>query len=79
MKVTAYFREQVLRKRPYLKVSWCEEIIKNPLAKKIQGDGRIRFWGKIGAHYLRVITLGDGKTIHNAFFDRDFKFEGGVS
>jgi len=25
--------------------------------------------------YLRVIMLGDKKTIHNAFFDRNFKEE----
>ena len=23
--------------------------------------------------YLRVIFLSDGETVHNAFFDRDFK------
>ena len=44
-----------------------------------QPDGRIRFWGEIvqpGEHetrFLRVITLADGETIHNAFFDRRFR------
>jgi len=23
--------------------------------------------------YLRVVFLSDGRTVHNAFFDRDFK------
>ena len=26
--------------------------------------------------YLRVILLDDGETVHNAFFDRNFKEEG---
>lgn len=30
MKTTRYFREQVLRKRPYIKEEWCEMAIKNP-------------------------------------------------
>jgi hypothetical protein len=25
--------------------------------------------------YLRVVTLADGETVHNAFFDRRFKEE----
>ena len=38
-------------------------------------DGRIRRWAYIDAEakYLRVILLDDGETVHNAFFDRDFK------
>ena len=38
-------------------------------------DGCIRHWvwvGEIG-HYLRVVTLPDGVTLHNAFPDRRFK------
>ena len=41
-----------------------------------QPDGRFRFWGKVPEFdnkYLRVVTLNDQKTIHNAFFDRNFK------
>ncbi|HEY0622213.1 hypothetical protein [Sphingomonas sp.] len=46
-----------------------------------QEDGRIRFWGEVetdgGKRYmLRVVTLEDGETVHNAFFDRDFKETG---
>ena len=76
MKTTSYFREQVLRKRPYIKLEWCERIVSTPIRKEIQTDGRFRYWGKIpelGGKVLRVITLEDGKTIHNAFPDRDFK------
>ena len=49
-----------------------------PEKKMIQPDGRIRFWGKVeelGDRYLRVVTLQDGVTIHNAFIDRGFTRE----
>ncbi len=76
MKTTAYFREQVLRKRPYINIGWCERIVKEPLAREIQPDGRIRHWGivrELGGRILRVVTLEDGETIHNAFPDRNFR------
>jgi len=76
IKTTAYFREQVLRKRPYIQVDWCERILAQPLAKAFQADGRIRFWGmvpELGGRVLRVVTLADAETIHNAFPDRNFK------
>jgi hypothetical protein len=76
MKTTRYFREQVLRKRPYIQLRWCERIVAQPLAKEVQDDGRIRFWGivpEFDGRVLRVVTLADGETIHNAFPDRGFK------
>ena len=76
MKTTRYFREQVLRKRPYIQIEWCERVLAQPLAKLVQTDGRIRFWGvvaELGERVLRVVTLADGETVHNAFPDRDFK------
>jgi hypothetical protein len=75
MKTTRYFEEQVLRKRPYIKREWCERIISNPLKREVQSDGRIRYWGivqELGLRALRVVTLEDGDTIHNAFPDRNF-------
>ena len=76
MKTTRYFEEQVLRKRPYIKRSWCARIILDPLHKEIQEDGRIRYWGRVpelNNRIIRVITLGDGVTIHNAFPDRGYE------
>lgn len=73
---TSYFRNEVLRKRPYLTIEICRTIIGKPYKKEIQADGRIKFCGKVeelGAKYLRVVTLKDGITIHNAFLDRGFK------
>lgn len=76
MKYTQYFF--YMRQRPDrsdIKDEWIEFTIKNPVKTKIQSDGRIRKWAKIKdeGKYLRVILLEDGKTIHNAFFDRNFK------
>jgi hypothetical protein len=46
-----------------------------PIQTERQSDGRIRKWVKIQEtnKYLRVILLPDGETVHNAFFDRDYK------
>jgi len=72
---TAYFREQVLRKRAYIRLEWCQQIVANPIFQEEQADGRIRHWGYVEEleKYLRVITLEDGVTIHNAFPDRSFR------
>jgi len=76
VKTTRYFEEQVLRKRPYIKREWCERVIANPLWREKQPDARIRHWGivpELEGRVLRVVTLADGETVHNAFLDRDFK------
>ncbi|OIQ11458.1 hypothetical protein [Neomoorella thermoacetica] len=75
MKTTRYFEEQVLRKRPYLKMEWCEQAIRKPEFREVQPDGRIRHWIYVPdlGKYLRVVTLEDGRTVHNAFPDRNFK------
>jgi len=77
VKVTRYFLEQVLRKRPYIRPEWCERVIQQPLKKEVQPDGRIRYWGYIPelGRYLRVVTLAEGETVRNAFPDRNFKQE----
>jgi hypothetical protein len=73
---TAYFENTVMRKRPYLKKEWCERVLKNPVKSEPQEHNRFRFWGRIeelDGRILRVITLEDKITIHNAFPDRGFK------
>ena len=80
MPVSRYFSEQVLRKRPYLTVGLCEQVL-GALRTEPQDDGRIRHWGRITlqgeqkTRILRVVTLEDGVTLHNAFIDRDFREE----
>ena len=79
MPVTRYFVEQVLRKRPYLSQSMCEEVVRAPMRIETQSDGRIRHWGRVRlpgeqkTRILRVVTLDDGETLHNAFIDRDYR------
>jgi hypothetical protein len=56
----------------------CEVVIANPIRREVQEGGRIRYWGAVilpnleGERILRVVTLDDGVTIHNAFPDRGF-------
>lgn len=76
MKCTQYF--SFIRQRPdraIIKEDWILDAIKEPVKTEVQSDGRIRKWRFIEAagRYLRVILLEDGETIHNAFFDRNFK------
>jgi hypothetical protein len=76
MESTDYFRNDVLVKRPYIKTEWLKLALSNPLRKETQtDDGRIRHWVWIVEldRYLRVVTLEDGTTVHNAFPDRRFK------
>ena len=77
MKTTQYFRNT--RQRPDRAIileEWIERVLQHPLREEKQTDGRIRCWARIpemGNRALRVILLEDGATVHNAFFDRDFK------
>jgi hypothetical protein len=81
VKTTRDFAEQVLRKRPYIDPAWCAAVIAAPLRREAQADGRIRFFGAAPdprdgrTRILRVVTLDDGETIHNAFFDRGYREE----
>jgi hypothetical protein len=72
---TAYFENEVLRKRPYLRKEWCIRVLENPIRSEPQEKNRYRFWGRIEeleGRVLRVVTLEDKITIHNAFPDRGF-------
>jgi hypothetical protein len=77
MKITQYFQYTRLRPdRAPITDEWIEQVIKNPLREERQSDGRIRKWARIAEmenRVLRVILLEDGETVHNAFFDRNFK------
>ncbi len=75
-KFTDYFEQQVLHKLPYLKKEWRIFAIENAIHSEPQEHNRFRFWAaipEIGGCYLRVVTLEDKITIHNAFPDRGFK------
>jgi hypothetical protein len=77
MRFTQYFAHT--RQRPdraVIRDEWIERVIQHPLREERQTDGRIRRWARIPEmddRALRVILLEDGETVHNAFFDCDFK------
>jgi hypothetical protein len=73
---TDYFEQEVLLKRPYLRREWCVQVIEHPVRVERQEDNRWRFWAPIAeleGRFLRVVTLEDRRTIHNAFPDRGFE------
>jgi hypothetical protein len=77
LKTTEYFKHTRSRPdRALIKEDWIIRAIKTPLKEEKQADGRIRRWVRIPEFHnnaLRVILLEDEETVHNAFFDRDFK------
>ena len=73
---TRYFEKEVLRKRPYLSRELCVRALRNAIRIEPQEDNRVRFWAilpELGGRVLRVVTLEDRRTIHNAFLDRGFR------
>jgi len=76
MKFTEYFI--YTRQRPdrsFIKFEWIEYTINNYEYEEIQDDERIRRWAyiEVEGKFLRVILLPDKETVHNAFFDRDYR------
>jgi hypothetical protein len=73
---TSYFETQVMRKRPYLTKEMCVRVVRSPIRVELQEQDRYRFWGAVAelqGRFLRVVTLSDKLTIHNAFLDRRFQ------
>jgi hypothetical protein len=73
---TAYFENKVLLQRPYLTKEMCIAVVENPIRCEPQEHNRFRFWAAVphlGDRFLRVVTLEDKLTIHNAFLDRRFR------
>jgi hypothetical protein len=73
---TPYFENQVMRKRPYLTKEMCIRVLESPIRVELQEEDLYRFWGKVDelqGRFLRVVTLSDKLTIHNAFLDRRFR------
>jgi hypothetical protein len=50
-------------------------VLRTSLRSERQPDGRVRYWGWVPrlGRWLRVVTLEDGRTVHNAFLDRSFR------
>ena len=77
MRSTVYFEAMYERPdRAAIKREWIQRAVTTPLREFVQADGRIRRWAAIPeaeGRFLRVVLLADGETVHNAFFDRNFK------
>ena len=71
MKQSEYFKQRVLSQRPYIRLEWCIQTVRNPEFSEKQPDGRMRYWRYIEEldKFLRMIILEDGETLHNAFPD----------
>ena len=72
MKATAYYRNIVEKRRPYLRDEYCERVMQSPQQSRPDPrPGRTRVWGYVEElqHYLRVVVEDDGETVHNAFID----------
>ena len=73
---TPYFENNVLSRRPYLTKDMCIRVVQNAIRSEPQEHNRFRFWAavpELGGRFLRVVTLVDKLTIHNAFPDRRFR------
>ncbi len=73
---TSYFENDVLPRRPYLTKKMCIRVVFNPVRSEPREHNRFRFWAavpELGGRFLRVVTLADKLTIHNAFPDRRFR------
>jgi hypothetical protein len=78
-RLSRHENDALFRRAGFTSSEWCEAAISAPLRRERQSDGRIRHWRRIfdtpdgKSRILRVVALGDGETIHNAFFDRNFR------
>ena len=74
---TEYFLKRGLENRPYLSKEICIQVVQDPAKVEEQKDNkRVRFWApvkQLGGKAIRVVTLEDRRTIHNAFIDRGYK------
>ena len=73
---TRYYENQVIHKADRAWIDPDEIVLAlAQLARtEKQADGRVRHWAYIPRlkAYIRIVTLADGRTVHNVFKDRDF-------
>ncbi|TMK35328.1 MAG: hypothetical protein E6G69_02390 [Alphaproteobacteria bacterium] len=52
-----------------------KKALDQPTYETIQPDGRRRrcVWLEAAQRWLRIVVEADGETVHNAFFDRNFR------
>lgn len=75
LRTTRYFDNFASQKHPEVEQAWIARVLANLIKTEQQPNQQIAYWGNIKEaenRVLRVITLEDGETVHNAFFDRNF-------
>ncbi|PSR16101.1 hypothetical protein C8255_19575 [filamentous cyanobacterium CCP3] len=75
LKTTACFDDFASQKHPEVHRKWIQAVLSNLVKIARQPNGCVSHWGNIPdaqSRVLRVITLEDGETVHNAFSDRNF-------
>jgi hypothetical protein len=73
---TGYFVEAMTRPdRRTIDLDDVKRGLEQPTYQSVQPDGRRRHWVWVNSQqrWLRIIVEPDGETVHNAFFDRNFK------
>jgi hypothetical protein len=74
---TRYFAEEVVARpdRRDIELGYIGRACSTPFRRELQADGRFRHWLWVAdrRRWLRVIIEPDGETVHNAFWDRNFK------
>jgi len=74
---TRYFDEEVMARPDRQDIGFgdVDQARLAPYRSEQQPDGRFRRWLWVAARrrWLRVIIEPDGETVHNAFWDRNFK------
>ena len=75
MKTTRYFREVQPLKHPEVSQAIAFQVAEGYQFEEVQEDGRFRRWSYVEelGHWVRVVVLPDGETVHNAFIDSSFK------
>lgn len=75
MEQTEYFRRRLREPdREGITAELCERVVREAGYTELQEDGRMRFWGFVSERglWVRVITLPDGESLFNAFWDENF-------
>jgi len=74
---THYFETKVMARpdRQAIDLDEVKRALERPIYRSVQPDGRFRHWVWVEQHqrWLRVVIEPDGETVHNTFFDRNFK------
>ena len=61
MELSRHIKNEILTKRPYIKIEWIERILKNPYRTEVQEDGNLKIRGFIEEmdRYFRVVVSPD--------------------